>query len=175
MNKCLLTASFIGLSIFGFSQNKKSVDSLTGFNYAGALEHASHMSTDKEKHDFMDHAKRTYKVSHSDLNKKGNTLNIGRTGDAFVTYDPIGSFNKPDPNNIMQGPQPIGCSNIDFEAGNTTGWTVTGDFAIMSGGTDPFGGFPRVFPGGTNSLKLNDNNITGKVNFSATASRVIPV
>ncbi|MGZ4037065.1 MAG: T9SS type B sorting domain-containing protein, partial [Bacteroidia bacterium] len=79
-----------------------------------------------------------------------------------------------------QGPQPLGCQNIDFEGGDTSTWSVIGDFQVMSGGTDPYGGFPRVYPGGTNSLRLNDDNITlsgpnKKVNFKASATRIIPV
>lgn len=71
---------------------------------------------------------------------------------------------------IMAGP----CINADFESGNLTGWTRTSGFhpgynplgccpngggqqAIMSNGNDPYGGFPRVFPGGNFSLRLGDN------------------
>jgi gliding motility-associated-like protein len=174
MNKQILSVLFVSLSILGFSQARKSMDSLAGFNYEGALEHASHMKTDKEKKDFLDHAKRTYKISEYKL-APHNSLNIGRNGQAYSSYDPAGANLHPGPNTIMQGPQPTGCTNIDFEGGNTTSWTVAGDFVVTSGGTDPYGGFPKVFPGGTNSLKLNDDNITGKVNFQANASRVIPV
>ncbi|MES2411394.1 MAG: PKD domain-containing protein, partial [Bacteroidota bacterium] len=54
----------------------------------------------------------------------------------------------------MQAP----CTNIDFETGTTAGWTTTGDAVIRSGaGTDPFGGFPVVAPGGAFSLQLGNN------------------
>ncbi|MEI6021002.1 MAG: PKD domain-containing protein, partial [Bacteroidota bacterium] len=72
-----------------------------------------------------------------------------------------------------------GCNNIDFEAGSTSGWTLTSGFhpnssstptccptsgaqnLVTSGaGVDPFGGFPLVFPGGSNSLRLG-NSVNG--------------
>ncbi|HQQ94825.1 MAG TPA: PKD domain-containing protein [Bacteroidia bacterium] len=77
-------------------------------------------------------------------------------------------------NNINAGP----CTNIDFENG-FTGWTRTtgynpltnaigccpnpnGDQTIMTGGVDPFGNFPRVWPGGGgSSLRLGSTAIGG--------------
>jgi gliding motility-associated-like protein len=70
------------------------------------------------------------------------------------------------------------CTNIDWESGNFTGWTRTngynplfnaigcctianGDQTIMAGGTDGFGGFPTVYPGGGSfSLRLG-SSVTG--------------
>ena len=46
------------------------------------------------------------------------------------------------------------CSNMDFESGTTSGWTLTGDYKIVSTGNDVYGGFPRSCPGGKYSLKL---------------------
>jgi hypothetical protein len=63
------------------------------------------------------------------------------------------SGSKPGPPTV-QAP----CTNIDFETGTTAGWTTTGDAVIRSGaGTDPFGGFPVVAPGGAFSLQLGNN------------------
>jgi len=178
MNKPFLSAILIFSSFLSFSQAKKGLDSLAGFDYAGALEHASHCKTEKEKRDFMDHAKRTYKIAQYDL----KTMTVFANGTARagsntgVVVNGSSPYAKPPGgNNIMQGPQPAGCSNIDFEAGNISNWAVTGDYQVTSGGTDPYGGFPKVFPGGSNSLRLNDDNITSKTTFSATATRVIPV
>lgn len=167
MNKLILSVSFAISSILCFSQ-KKAVDSLAGFDYLGAAEHAGHMKTEKEKFQFMEHAKRTYKISKFDLNNKNTAINISANGTVSKG---------PGNNSILQGPQPVGCSNIDFESGNTTGWTVSGDNQIQTTamGNDPFGGFPKVRPGGNFSLRLNDNNIAGKTTFTAQASRVIPV
>ncbi len=76
------------------------------------------------------------------------------------------------------------CGNFDFEDGNANGWTIGGDFQIMSGsGIDPFGGFPVVCPGGNFSLRLNDNNTNAgtcsppgsKTTFTASASRTIAI
>lgn len=73
------------------------------------------------------------------------------------------------------------CTNIDFESGNTSGWqqfngfnpltNATGccnltnliDQTIMSAGTDPYGGFPTVFPGGGSfSLRLGSTATGGR-------------
>ncbi len=71
-------------------------------------------------------------------------------------------------NTISAGP----CTNIDFESGTMAGWVRStgynplvnaigccpnpnGDQTIMGGGLDPYGFFPRVWPGGGNfSLRL---------------------
>lgn len=81
------------------------------------------------------------------------------------------------PNAISAGP----CTNIDFESGTVSGWTQSNGFnpltnatgccsltnqidqAIMTGGVDPFGGFPRVFPGGGSfSLRLGSTATGGR-------------
>ncbi|MDI9576101.1 MAG: PKD domain-containing protein [Bacteroidota bacterium] len=69
------------------------------------------------------------------------------------------------------------CGNLDFENGNFTGWTcqtgknngypagnwtgsapVANRHTIETGGTDPYGGFPKVAPGGgTYSVRLGNN------------------
>lgn len=159
MNKLILTSLVLFSSILLLAQ-KKGIDSLAGFDFIGASEHASHMKSDKEKFQFLEHAKKTYKVSKYNLYHSAASTQKG-----------------PGNNTIQQGPQPAGCTNIDFESGNTTGWTISGDNQIQTTamGNDPFGGFPRVRPGGNFSLRLNDNNISGKTTFTAQASRVIPV
>jgi len=71
------------------------------------------------------------------------------------------------------------CTNIDFETGTMAGWVRStgfnpltnaigccpnpnGDQTIMTGGLDPFGNFPRVWPGGgTASLRLGSTAIGG--------------
>ena len=76
------------------------------------------------------------------------------------------------------------CGNLDFESGNVGGWTISGDFQLMSGtAVDPFGGFPVVYPNGNYSLRLNDNNVNAtscsppgtKSSFSATATNTIAI
>jgi len=94
----------------------------------------------------------------------------------------------PDPNQVQQS-----CTNIDFEAGTTSGWTSSTGFhplfnssgccptsggaqAIMSGtAVDPCGGFPVVSPGGNFSLRLGNNSTGGVADrieqtFAVTAS-----
>jgi hypothetical protein len=76
------------------------------------------------------------------------------------------------------------CGNFDFEDGNVGGWTISGDFQVMSGtGVDPYGGFPVVCPGGNFSLRLNDDNVNAstcsppgtKTAFNASASRTLAI
>lgn len=79
-------------------------------------------------------------------------------------------------NTIFNGP----CINADFEAGNLSGWTLSSGFhpgynalgccpnpggqqTIMTGaGTDPYGNFPVVFPGGSFSLRLGNSQVNGQ-------------
>lgn len=64
------------------------------------------------------------------------------------------------------------CQNLDFESGDFTGWELSRPNAavITSGsGTDTYGGFPVVAPGGSYSAKLGDtarnNNILSRLDF----------
>lgn len=186
MNKLLSSVLFIVLSIFGYSQSKITIDSLAGFDFAGALEHASHAKTAQQRMEMMAHAKRSYIDMKFDLynqskrsNPNNESFNEGQTN--YLNYLTNNANNKGTVGNTYQGPQPAGCNNVDFEANNTSGWTVTGDFAVTSGaGLDPFGNFPVVFPGGLHSLQLNNNNTSctgpnAKVNFGASCTRTIAV
>lgn len=90
-------------------------------------------------------------------------------------------------NYLPAPPVQPGCTNLDFEAGNLSGWfgttgsvatgcatcptptynlsatgIVAGRHTIMTGGNDPCGGFPRVAPGGSFSCRLGDNLIGAK-------------
>ncbi len=126
-------------------------DSLNGFDIKAALSHASHSKTNLEKSNFLDWAKRQHIKNEYFLNNENN-----------FHHKASGSF--------------MNCDNIGFESNSLNGWTVNGDAEITSGtALDPFGGFPQVFPGGKHSLKLNNNSITNKTNFSASASRIIAV
>lgn len=91
----------------------------------------------------------------------------------YDTYFPT-SKNLPIPPTIQQA-----CTNMDFEAGNTNGWSLSTGFhplyntsgccptaggsqAIMQGNaTDPCGGFPVVCPGGNFSIRLGNNGTGG--------------
>ncbi len=72
------------------------------------------------------------------------------------------------------------CSNLDFEMGDFTGWTcqvgtnngypaggwsgtapVVNRHTIETGGNDPYGGFPKLAPGGGNYSVRLGNNSTG--------------
>lgn len=86
------------------------------------------------------------------------------------------------------------CRNEDFEYGSLAGWNgftgcnssysscsggccptsgiVNGRHAIVSSGTDQFGGFPRVFPGGNHSVRLGNKSAGGQAE-SLTKSFVV--
>lgn len=87
------------------------------------------------------------------------------------------------------------CTNMDFESNSLTGWSgftgyhpvwnatgccptagfVTGRFTITSGtGTDPYGGFPVVAPGGNYSLKLGNNSVNGEAELIEQTFTVSP-
>ncbi len=132
-------------------------DSLNGFNEQELQHHLSNLKgTEKQKKQFAESIRKNY------INEKYK----------------LGIFNLHQEKYALKNGNPsvqTNCTNIDFEQGNTSGWTVTGDNAITSGsGTDPFGNFPVVFPGGNYSLQLSSNNL-GTGTFTATASRVISV
>lgn len=105
------------------------------------------------------------------------------------TYYPAQKL-PPSPPTIQQA-----CTNIDFENGNTNGWTLSTGFhplfnasgccptaggaqTIMTGnGTDPCGGFPVVSPGGLFSIRLGNNGTGGVADrmeqtFSVTAANL---
>lgn len=111
-------------------------DSLQGFDEAAARQHAymgSVLGMDLDH--FMNYARRNY------INRKYN-LNQPQAR-------PAG----PGGGNTPQAP----CTNVDFETGNTSGWTVSGDVITTNGaGNDPYGNFPVVCPGGNFSLKLGN-------------------
>jgi len=150
-----------------FSQNKTSkfyidpndpayADSLKGFDMQELMEHlTTFKGNENEKQQHIERVKRAF---------------IDRKYKLGVYAAPKINAR----NNGNQSTEALNCTNIDFESGNTSGWTVTGDNAIMSGaGTDAFGNFPVVF-GGNYSLQLSSNN-TSTSNFQSSATRVISV
>jgi len=152
----IISFLLLSLSFMVKAQTSLMNDSLKGFNEKELQHHLeTFKGTEKEKQEHIARVKRRY------INRKYN----------------LGSL--PPSNNFRNtGNQPgtqATCTNIDFESGNTSGWTVTGDNAITSGaGLDPFGGFPVVHPGGNFSLQLSNNNLATS-NFSSSATRVISV
>src|ERR1700741_761288 len=99
----------------GKAQQNADVDSLDGFDMAGALEHASHLKTSTEKNFFFEHAKRTYKIDKYELLDNYN-YGFKKPIMPKTIATPKGTGNG---NKTVQGPQPLGCNNIDFEAGDT--------------------------------------------------------
>lgn len=140
---------FLAVSFNLFAQT----DSLMGFNRIGALRHASYAITETQKEKILQASERAY-IKQRFFSSKENPVSE---------------------NPIYARQTAANCDNIGFENANTSGWKVTGDYKIVSAGNDPFGNFPKVFPGGKYSLQLNDNNVNNKVNFNASATKVFDV
>ncbi|GIV28477.1 MAG: hypothetical protein KatS3mg027_2291 [Bacteroidia bacterium] len=167
---CLLFIISLPLSLLS------QIDSLAGFNEQHALEHIKHVVDESQREQFLEQIKRNWIIRKFNLRPYQNLqLNTSKL---------IGGNNT-----IQQGPQPAGCTNIDFEAGNTSTWTMlntsggSGYFQVVNSGTDMWGNFPRVYPGGNYSLMLGNDWSVGcsctsssMGNFcNSTAQRVIPV
>ncbi|MDD5569893.1 MAG: hypothetical protein PHD97_01935, partial [Bacteroidales bacterium] len=110
------------------------------------------------------------------------TANIKQGNPYYIMLDGTNGYNY----NITVNYIPVqpACTNMDFEAGNFSGWTGTngrmGDgqtvddypnyigisintsppqINLINSGTDACGGFPRVCPGGTYSAMLGDGQV----------------
>ena len=120
MKKIILSAVLVSLSSLLLSQNKKTVDSLAGFDYIGSHNHAGHAKSEMAKHHMMEQAKRAYINAKYNLNNENQITNPNgeRSSAEFYQNQKNGSANKgPGNNNTLgQGNQPVGCTNIDFES-----------------------------------------------------------
>lgn len=148
-----LAICFILICSFVIKGQKITIDSLADFDYAHFKEHLSQIKDKTAKENYLNSVQRNFLKRKYDL-VEGKTFKSSSVATST-------------------------CGNLDFEDGNTAGWSIAGDFQIMSGASvDPFGGFPVVCPGGNFSLRLNDNNTacsgpTPKANFGASASKTI--
>lgn len=160
MKKSMLIIIMAVLSCSSFGQKKNPNDSLEGFELVHFQDQLNSIADKSEKKAFIDQIKRTY------IKNKYRLIQL-----------PVQEAKlQPKPFSLPYCPY-----NMDFESGNTSSWLVSGDYQITSGtGTDPYGGFPVVCPGGNFSLRLNDDNtscsgINKKVNFNSTAQRTISI
>ncbi len=145
---------FILICSFAKGQ-KTTIDSLADFENVHFKEHLSQIKNETEKENYLNSVKRNF------IKRKYNLVE----GRAFKSSAVATST----------------CGNVDFEDGNTAGWTIVGDYQIMSGlGSDPYGSFPVVCPGGNFSLRVNDDNTVcagpnPKLGFISEASRPISI
>lgn len=135
-------------------------DSLKGFDEKDGLEHAAHLGyTGDVTKAFIEEAKRKFIIRKYKLDKP-QLPSLARQG-AYSTS----ALNCP-------------TDNFDFEQGNLTGWTTSGNCGLMSSGTDPYGGFPNVCPlagaGNNYSLKLSSDLSSGCCTSTATKSIPVP-
>ncbi|MBL7930363.1 MAG: PKD domain-containing protein [Bacteroidia bacterium] len=150
----------------------------TGFNFSywGAYAEKNNY-TPAEKDEFVEGKRNEY------LREKGYIKEEHEHDDNLIwvpinnTQSSQNSSGKYSQNTINAGP----CVNIDFESGTFNGWTLLRgynplynptigccsttqtpiDIAIVTGGTDPFGGFPRVYPGGGSFSARVGSSATG--------------
>jgi hypothetical protein len=146
--KILLLISCLAMALFTNAQT----DSLAGFDTKHFSQHlAAFKGTEMQRLKYIERVKRSY------INKKYNLIKP--------------KIAKPGSNT---SPQSF-CANVDFESGNTSGWSITGSSELVSGAaTDIYGNFATVYPGGNYSLKLGTDSVTTG-NFTSTATRTISV
>ena len=169
-NILFLTLNFLFLdATFGQKETKQLLADTNAFNYSywnGVADEGN--LTTEEKAGLISVQKKIFKEEqlHQHLNSK----------DLVWVSEPVSSQKGYSQNTTNAGT----CSNVDFETGTFSGWTRStgynpltnsigccsspnGDQTIMSGsGTDPYGGFPVVYPGsGSYSLRLGSTAIGG--------------
>ena len=128
MKKIIYSSLFIILFIS--KTNSQTMDSLIGFDEKFALEHTQYSTNNENKTEYLNIIKRNW------LKQKYDLTNYNYSKAVSVASN---------------------CSNLDFEQGNTSGWLTTGLTQIVSMGTDSFGGFSKVYPGGNFSLKIGSD------------------
>ncbi len=141
------------------------IDSLEGFDENHAREHIKHVVDPKEQEKFLEQIKRNWIIRKYNLRPYQNHPENASLG---LNTSKLSGENI----STLQGTQPAGCNNIDFESGTTTGWTTTGMTQIVNSGIDPYGGFPRVYPGGNYSLKIGGDWTASSDNCYCTGSSV---
>lgn len=149
--------------VFSQTPSQDSSKNATPFNYSywnGVAD--KQQLSQSERQELLSEQKRIYYEGHSHTHINNDSI-------LWVTDPTPLSSKGSSQNSIFAGP----CTNIDFESGTMAGWVRSrgfnpltntigccpnpnGDQTIMTGaGTDPYGNFPVVFPGGGNfSLRL---------------------
>jgi len=153
---------FFSLSSVAQAQNTAVGTSTLPFNeaYWHGVADKQHLPQ-YERKEMIDVQRKIHNEQHSHSHPKPEEL-------VWVTETPQNQNKGQGGNTISAGP----CTNIDFESGTMTGWVRStgynpltnaigccpnpnGDQTIMTGaGTDPYGNFPVVYPGGSFSLRL---------------------
>lgn len=137
----------------GVFSSKAQNDSLQGFDHVGAQKHAQQANNSQLQARILEASRRQFikhKYFSNQVEQPTETEGQSQRGAG-------------------------NCDNIGFENGNTNGWTVNGDYTVVSTGVDPFGKFPKVNPGGKFSLQLNNNKTAFKSNFKASATKLMNV
>lgn len=148
---CLFVLSFV----LTFNLNGQTYqDSLEGFNREEALKELQHHGIDKlHKSTYLKAMERRF------INKKYGT----------------GPFKSP--GKIPQAARALSgdCStaNWGFEDGSLNNWTSTGTVNVVNSGTDPYGNYPWVYPGGNYSVRISSDQ--GPNHNDGSLQRVINV
>lgn len=133
---------FFQAFLFSTESKSQTIDSLEGFNEKKTVGHLvnEHQITAEKLPFYLDIAKRQY------------------IQDKYTTQ----STNQP--HQEVQA----ACSNLDFETGDKSSWTVTGESKIVKTGNDWYGAFPLSCPGGNYSLRLGADTATNYATQSGT-------
>lgn len=152
----------------------------TGFNssYWGAYAEKNNYSP-AEKDEFVEGKRNEYLREKGYIKKEEH----GHSNDNLI-WMPVSIPESSQSNSSKYGQNTINagpCVNIDFESGTFNGWTLKRgynplynptvgccsttqtpiDIAIVTGGTDFYGGFPRVYPGGGSFSAIVGSSLTG--------------
>ena len=138
---------FVLFFSFIYSSTAQIIDSLAGFDEQHVLQHL-------------------VKQQQVPADQVAGYVNLAKQ--RFIAEKFSISSKAPNGGEVVQS----ACSNLDFEAGNTSGWTLSGDYKVVSTGNDWYGGFPKSCPGGNFSLRLGSDTT---INYSSATKPVTSV
>jgi gliding motility-associated-like protein len=109
----------------------------------------------------LDHAMRHIREITNDPLKQDSLLIAARQRFEIITHrkDVIHSKSNTQENKLKTNKTPsfdCAANNWNFEQGDFSGWTTTGNVYMINSGSDPYGNYPWVYPGGgNNSVKIS--------------------
>ncbi len=109
----------------------------------------------------LEHAMRHIRQFTSDSQQQDSLLKTARQRFEIITHrnEIIHPKSNTQNNKLKTNKTPFfdcAANNWDFEQGDFSGWTTTGNVYMTNSGNDPYGNFPWVYPGGGNySIKIS--------------------
>lgn len=171
MRTKILLSTILVVFVCGFciaqnsGNNKTASTEIFDYNYWKGVANKKGLDAN-ETNVFIENEERLFNDKKNGISKPPSTFSFYASANTLQKGYNGGTAN------IINGP----CTNVDFETGNLTGWTALhgyhpsspnmptccplagGKQVVVSGGTDPHGGFPMVYPGGGGfSVKIGDD------------------